>query len=125
MWLDPDRRGTPAPGDIPQGGNATEMGDPVVMAVRRATGLPPRRLENFLRHDRVDLIYRTRSAAQADPIEQAIRTVLNDERGWDMAGLHVEESLMTRDLARVAATPEAGFVFTQEYSFEYLWPYPE
>lgn len=115
MWLEP-RNGTPAPG---AGDNPTEVGDPTVLAAFLGTGIAPKRHEGFIRTDAVTIWVRTRTAPLAHQIEKQLRAALNDKRGWAMAGLQVNESLLFRDLQRVGFDNQ-GYSGNTEY-FMFIW----
>lgn len=114
LWLEP-RNGVPAPGETP-GNDALEAGE-VVLGAFRTTGIAPRRHEGFVRIDAVDVWIRSRNALQAFQLHDQLRDALNDLRSWDMAGLHIEESLMFRDLQRIRSD-SSGFSYTSEFTFE-------
>jgi hypothetical protein len=118
MWLEP-RNGTPAPGE-PEGatGNrAVEVGQDLVVAAFPVKPFPSRRHEGFIRKDAIELILRARLAEHALGFEPGLRAALHDKRGWDMAGMRIEETLETQGLTPLARGAQ-GFTYTLEYSFE-------
>ena len=119
LWLEP-RDGVPAPGE---GQNTVEKGSDAVLGAFRTTGIAPRRHEGFIRLDAIDIWLRTTSPKRAFDIHDQLRLALNDKRHWMMSTLLIEESLLFRDLQRIAATRDA-FTFTTEFTFE-RWSAPE
>ena len=113
LWLEP-RDGVPAPGE---GQNETEGGPDVVLGAFRVTGIAPRRHEGFIRIDAVDFWLRSRTPQLAQQTHDLLRDALNDKRGWIMAGLRIEESLMFRDLQRLSSDAN-GWTYTTEFTFE-------
>jgi hypothetical protein len=120
LWLEP-RNGVPAPGESPNT-NAIEVGPRVVVGAFESTGIAPDRHEGFVRDQHVDFRVRAKFAPDALAIKEQIRQYLNDRRSWDMAGLHVEESLMFRDWQRLGSDDQS-FDWTAEFSFT-LWGPP-
>jgi hypothetical protein len=104
----------PAPGE---GQNAIEVGNDLVMAAIRTSGIAPRRFEGFIKVDAVDFWLRARTPPIAQQAHDQLRDALNDKRGWEMSGLRIEESLMFRDLQRLSAD-ENGWTYTTEFTFE-------
>ena len=113
IWREP-RDGTPAPGETV--GSSVEMNPDAVLGLVKVGGTPPPRHEGFIRWDHVDIWVRVRKAPMAHDLETDIRALLNDKRGWVMAGLLVNESLLVRDLQPVGSSP-SGYDYTMEYQF--------
>lgn len=120
IWREP-QNGTPAPGE--KLGADVEIGANAVIGLVKATGVPPRRHEGFLRFDHVLIWLRVRKAPMAHDLETDLRALLNDKRNWDMAGLLVNESLMFTDLQPVGSGPW-GYDYTTEYQFILWGPTP-
>lgn len=118
MWIAP-ALGTPAPGE---GENPTEVGPTIVVGIRKGTGVPPARYENFLRTDSIQFVVRSAEAWQAYEWEAQVRAALNDKRGWQMANVPVNESLLFKDLQPVGSD-NTGYLFTMEYLFNLWTPY--
>lgn len=118
LWLEP-RNGVPAPGE---GNDPIERGPTLVLGAFESTGIAPDRHEGFVRDQHVDFRLRSSTAEGALGIKEAIRQHLNDRRSWEMAGLHVEESLMFRDWQRLGSDDQS-FDWTAEFSFV-LWGPP-
>lgn len=119
LWLEP-RDGTPAPGE---GNNLAERHPTTVLGAFRATGIAPSRHEGFIRREAVDFWIRVSQPQLAFGVHDQLRGALNDRRQWDMAGLTISESLMFRDLQRLAAD-SGGWTFVTEFVFE-RWDAPE
>lgn len=115
LVLEP-RDGAPGPG---AGAFADEE---LVVSAFIATGIPSQRHEGFVRIDAVDLWLRATSPRVAVEWEELLVNELHDKRGWDMAGLRVEETLQFRALQRLSSS-SAGWTFTTEYLFE-RWAEP-
>lgn len=120
LWVEP-RNGVPAPGES-IGGPPVETGLLVVVGVFESTGIAPDRHEGFIRDQHVDFRLRSKTAVAALEPKELIRQHLNDRRSWDMAGLHVEESLMFRDWQRLGSDDQS-FDWVAEFSFT-LWGPP-
>lgn len=120
LWVEP-RNGVPAPGES-IGGPPVETGPLVVVGIFESTGIAPDRHEGFIRDQHVDFRLRSKTAVAALEPKELIRRHLNDRRSWEMAGLHVEESLMFRDWQRLGSDDQS-FDWVAEFSFT-LWGPP-
>lgn len=117
LWLAP-RFGVPSPGST-EGINPVEAHKDAVLGAFDATDIPPTRFEGFLRHAHVELVFRTRTAPMAKSLENSIRAAINDKRGWMMANMPVNESLLYRGFQPVGSD-NLGYTYTEEYAFD-LW----
>lgn len=118
-WIMPGA-GLNAPG---AGNTTTERSDPVV-ALWGSPGPAPRQGEGFIRQEVVLFEIRTSSdkVRQAFSFEDAVRTVLNDKRGWTMGSVLVNESNLVRDIQQVDFGP-AGFTFNFQYNVATWGPF--
>jgi hypothetical protein len=117
MWID-RRQGVPGPTET-EGLAPVEVGQTLVVGISKATGTPSAPYEGFIRRDHIEFIVRAVTANLAYAFENQVRTVLNDKRGWMMASVPVDESLLYRDLAPVVSD-QFGWTFTMEYQIS-LW----
>lgn len=117
LWIEP-RNGTPAPGES-EGLNPVEVGNDLVVSINRATGIPSPPYEGFIRHDGVEFVVRAIEPSFASSFESKVRAALNDKRGWQMATVPVNESLLFRDLQPIGSD-NTGWTYTLEYMFN-LW----
>lgn len=113
LWLSPDA--VPAPGD----GTATQRGNRVVVAATVAPETPSRRHEGFIALEHVDLWIRSRTVPQAIETHHALRDELHDRRGYDLAGLRVQESLMSQGFSYTGGAPQA-LTHKAQYQFTYF-----
>lgn len=112
-WRTP-RNGVPAPGE----GSATEKGDTVVVALYPASGIPRRPHDaGVLRTDGVDIRIRAKASVDAIELDDQIREILVDRRGWIMGGLQIVESRLERPLDLIYSDDQ-GFDFVAGYLFE-------
>jgi hypothetical protein len=118
MWIEP-RYGVPAPEEKTEGGADVEVGQGMVTALYWATGIPSKPYESFIRNDCVDFIIRSDTPQPAIAFENNVRIAINDRRGWMMANISVDESLLFRAMSKVSSD-EQGWVFSFEYLFT-LW----
>ena len=117
LWLAP-RFGVPAPGQT-EGLAASEQDPNLVLGAFPATDTPPPPYEGFRRINHVEIVFRGRTPPAVLSIENKIRAAINDKRGWMMANVPVNESLLFRGLQPIGSD-NLGWVFNQEYLFE-LW----
>lgn len=115
MWLNP-RYGPIYPGQKPDKATATEVGPDEVVSAFRVAGVPSIRHEGFMRVMGVDLHITVRRAFDATQMEEALYRELHDRRGWQMAGIFIQESLQFRDL-QLVASDDNGFHYTTEFLF--------
>lgn len=113
LWLSPD--GVPAPG----AGKGVQIGNKVVLAATVAPETPSRRHEGFLAVEHVDLWIRSRTVPQAIEVHHVLRAELHDSYHWDMAGLIVQESMMSLGLAYTGGPPQA-LTHRAQYRFVYF-----
>ncbi len=121
MWLEP-KIGTPAPGEIPARGTATNVGATAVLAAYWSGGVAPSTIESFLRTDFVELRLRTTAASVAQTLEAAIRNAVIDtalgygKRNWTMGTTTIIESLVYRPMDRLGSD-EQSFDWSMELLF--------
>jgi hypothetical protein len=119
-WKEP-KLGTPAPGETPPGGGATEVGVDAVVALYLTGGIAPEPYGSFIRKPIVDVRLRTRTGLIAENLELAITKVLIDRRDFTMGGLYVVECEQWRTLQRLGSD-EQGFEYTAAFVFELYRP---
>ena len=107
LWLEP-KTGVPAPGEAPPGGNATNVGDPLVLGAFLSGGVARGSWEGWHRTWTVSLRIRSRTGLQAKEIEAPITAAIVDRRGWTMGGLGIVESLEWSPLSPITIDDE-GF----------------
>jgi hypothetical protein len=112
LWIAP-RFGVPAPGQT-EGLNPVETDANLVVAINPATDVPPARYEGWLRYNHVTFVFRGRTPPPVLSLENSIRAVLNDKRGWMLSNVPVIESLLFRGL-----TPIGSDQFAFNYECEY------
>lgn len=122
LWIAP-RHGCPAPGQT-EGLGDNETDQNLVLAINDATDIPPGRYEGFLRHAHVEIVYRGRTSKPVKALENQIRAVINDKRGWTMVNVPVNESLLFRGLQPLGSDSVA-YNFVQEYSFDLWGPFTQ
>lgn len=124
MWIE-QRQGYPAPGEE-VGNSPVEVtptldndGPGLVVGIDLVPGIPSGPYEGFLRSSHVQFTLRSSRPDLAFKFEQKLRELINDKRGWMMANIPVNESLLYRDLQPIGSD-NLGWVHTLEYSF-LLW----
>lgn len=119
-WISP-RFGVPAPGQT-DGLKSVEVGPNMVVGLNPRTGIPSARYEGFMRVDHVEVVFRARTAEPIQSLENSIRALVSDKRGWMMVNMPVNESLLFSGL-QFLASDNLGFVFREEYSFNIQGPF--
>lgn len=120
MWIMP-RFGCPAPGQTESIGEI-ESDPNLVAAINQQPDIPPARYEGWLRRNHVSFVFRSRNPPPALALENQIRAVLNDKRGWMMVNVPVNESLIVRGLQPMGAD-QIAFNFECEYEFSLAGPF--
>jgi hypothetical protein len=120
LWIEP-ALGTPAPNEMPPGGNAIQKGPTAVAAAYLSGGFPPGPYESTWRLPTVDVRLRTKDAPTAKSIEQAMSAALIDKRDFMLGGLYCIECLMWRALAPLGSDNQS-FDWTVSYRFQVLAP---
>jgi hypothetical protein len=72
-----------------------------------------------LRTDGVDLVIRSKNPPDAIALDDSIRAVIQDKRGWTMGGLQIIESTLYRPLSLVGSNDQsfdwsAGYLFQRQ-----------
>jgi hypothetical protein len=116
-FLDP-RDGVPGPGDR----KGTEAGTNLTLGINRATGVPTSRFAGQLRLDAVEFVIRGRKPQHAGDFELALQPLLHDQRGYDLGGIRIEESLLFRGFQPIEHTSQA-YTATMEFTFERSQPW--
>lgn len=112
-WRSP-RRGVPAPGE----GTGVEVGATVVVGLLPAQGIAEKAYDaTYLRTDGVDVYIRATTAPAAIALDDAIRAIVLDRRGWTMGGLTIVEAQLYRTLSLVDSDEQA-FNFVAGYTFQ-------
>lgn len=120
LWRAP-REGVPAPGDKPVKGNATQVGDPVVLGLFLSGGIAARPYESQWRTRTVDLRIRARTGKQVTDLEAVVTPLLIDKRDWMMGDQYVIESGQWRSLSPVTIDSQ-GYDFIVAYWFQTFAP---
>jgi len=120
MWLD-RWKGVPYPGQTKDLGPGESDPD-LVLGAYPATGIPSRPFEGFYRQKGVSIYIRGRTSPLVQEIyEQGLLPALHDVRNIDMNGLLVNQSMSSRDLARVGADSN-GYVYACEFMMDMFSP---
>jgi hypothetical protein len=120
LWLD-RWQGVPAPGDSTDLG-PNEMSPDLVLGAYPATGIPSKPFEGFYRQKGVTIFIRgVKSPMVQDFYENKLLPVLHDVRNIDMNGLLVNQSMSSRDLARIGADAN-GYVYNCEFMMDMYSP---
>jgi hypothetical protein len=107
------REGAPAPGEL----KGNENSDRAVVSMFYTGGVETGPYNKFRRKEVFDFWMRTRDPQDAKLIDDRIRVLLHDKRGWNMDGLEVIESLRWRPMQPVGSGPN-GYSYTSGYIFE-------
>jgi hypothetical protein len=97
LWKQPSK-GLPPPGQEYPGAGTSSAHPTIVAGLFTAPGIPTGRHDGGLRIPSVDARYRTKTVEDAVALDNAIRGLIHDERGYMLNGLRVQESLNSRDL---------------------------
>jgi hypothetical protein len=120
MWLDPSK-GVPYPGQTKDLG-PNESHPTLVLGAYPATGIPSRPFEGFYRQKGVSIYIRGSKSPFVQKIyERGLLPALHDVRDISMNGLLVNQSMCSRDLARVGAD-ENGYVYACEFMMDMFSP---
>lgn len=112
VFIEP-REGPPAPGEK----KGTENNKAALLSLIYTGGIPTGPHEAFHRKETYDFWVRSTSPQLAKQIDNRLWELLQDQRDWDMEGLHVIESLQWRPLQPVGSGPQ-GYSYTVSYIFE-------
>lgn len=112
MWLQP-RAGAVGPGQ----GSPPGRHDSTVLSAFFSGGRPTDPYEGFVELRVVDLRFRTMRSPDAEDLWYAIRGLVDDKRGYDLASLHVEESLTWRRLQLIDSAQDLGYDFVASLLF--------
>lgn len=117
IWLMP-RKGLVAPGEKPYKGSDWQIAPRATIGIFDAPGIAPTRYEGFLRRVGVDIRLRTVAAApEKDQITYRLNELLNDQRGWTMNGILIQESLQYTPMQPLEAD-EHAWTFTSGWLFD-------
>lgn len=84
-----------------------------------ATGQPTRPYEGFLQRDFLEFVYYGTNTPDIFDLEDAVARLLDDRRGFTIAGLRIEECMRFRKLSRLRSD-ESGYLYASEYQFTYV-----
>jgi hypothetical protein len=124
-WLDP-LNGIPYPGQTDGLGpnensvvnKASGLGG-LVLCINPETGIVPIAHEGFYQRRAVMIWYRSMLSPEIQNAHEQVRSAIQDKRNYSLNGLQVNQSLMMRELQRVASNAQ-GYVYNTEYLFD-LW----
>jgi hypothetical protein len=106
---------------MPVHGNATQIGDPVVLALFPTGGFAVAPYESQWRTHTVELHIRGRQALQCTETEKLITPLLIDKRDWMMSDQYVIDSELWRPLSLITLDSQ-GALFVVGYSFQVFAP---
>lgn len=108
VFMEP-RDGVPTP---------ASKGVDVVVGLFQTGGIPAKVREDELRKDIVDIWIRGKTSVLVRDLEErVIRPALIDKTDWQMAGMHIGESLQWRPLQRFSSDAD-GYIYITAYIFE-------
>lgn len=107
LVIDP-RDGVPAPAAV---GSDAVIGAMVTGGIPASVRIPE------LRKDIVDFWFRTTTSPRAFVLEEQIRAALIDKTDWQMAGMHINETLQWRPLQRFQSNADA-YTYISAYIFD-------
>lgn len=120
LWLD-RWKGVPYPGQTQDLG-PTESNPDLVLGAYPATGIPSRPFEGFYRQRGVTMyIYGRTSPLVQQIYERQLLPALHDVRNVNMGGLQVNQSMNSRDLARIGADKN-GYIYACEFMMDLFMP---
>lgn len=120
MWLD-RWKGVPYPGQTQDLGPGEDSPN-LVLGAYPATGIPSRPFEGFYRQKAVTIYIRGVNSPLVQQIyERQLLPALHDVRNVNMGGLQVNQSMNSRDLARIGADKN-GYVYACEFMMDLFMP---
>ena len=112
IFIEP-REGAPAPGER----KGTENNAKAILSLVYTGGIVTGPYNKFRRKETFDFWVRSTDPQLAKLIDDRLRLLLHDQRGWNMDGLEVIESLSWRPMQPVGSGPQ-GYSYTLSYIFE-------
>lgn len=112
IFIEP-REGAPAPGEAKD----DENNEKAILSLVYTGGIPTGPYNKFRRKETFDFWIRSMNPPLAKQIDDRLRLLLHDKRGWSMDGLEVIESLSWRPMQPIGSGPQ-GYSYTLSYVFE-------